>query len=152
VDKWELRRPRSYNVREVVLIAMILGLVSTVFDFIFFGLFFRRGPEVLQTNWFIGSVITELFLIFSIRTRGFWLKAKFPSRALALLSVVAFAGAILLPISPWGQRLFHFIRPTQFDLILIVIVALTYFVVTEGVSTATVLAVAGVLDSAAKTV
>lgn len=133
VDKTELRRPRSYQVREVVLVAMILGLVSMVFDFIFFGLFFRRGAEVLQSNWFIGSVITELLLIFSIRTRGFFLKAKFPGRTLTILSAVAFGGALLLPLSSLGQRVFHFVAPSRADFLLILAVAAIYFVITEAV-------------------
>jgi len=60
VDGIELRSPKSYNVREIVLMSIMFGMISTVFDFIFFALFYRHAPAVLQTNWFIGSALTEL--------------------------------------------------------------------------------------------
>jgi Mg2+-importing ATPase len=131
VDKNELKRPRSYNVREVVLMAILLGLVSTVFDFIFFGLYFRKDPSVLQTNWFIGSVLTELVLIYSIRTRGFFLKARPPSMILAVLSIVAIGTTIILPFTPLGIGLFKFTPPTGKFLLTIFGVVLCYFVITE---------------------
>ncbi|MBI2444562.1 MAG: HAD-IC family P-type ATPase [Candidatus Magasanikbacteria bacterium] len=133
VDKGELRRPRSYQVREIVLVALLLGLVSTVFDFIFFGLYWRRGPATLQTNWFIGSVLTELVLIFSIRTRGLWFRARRPGALLSWLSGAAFLIAVALPLSPWGQRVFHFAMPRPAHLITILGIVVAYFAVTEAV-------------------
>ncbi|MFA5128232.1 MAG: HAD-IC family P-type ATPase [Patescibacteria group bacterium] len=131
VDKNELKRPRSYNVREVVLMAVLLGLVSTVFDFIFFGLYFRKDPSVLQTNWFIGSVLTELVLIYSIRTRGLFIKARRPSTILSALSIVAIGATLLLPFTPLGIGLFKFTPPTAYFLITIFSVVICYFIITE---------------------
>lgn len=131
MDKKELRRPRSYNVREVVYISLILGAVSTIFDFIFFGLFSGSNSAVLQTNWFIGSVLTELVLIFSIRTHYFFLRGKPPSFCLAALSLLAFVLAITVPQISFGQRLFGFIAPSVSQLFTIIGVVMGYFVVTE---------------------
>ncbi|MEK7084034.1 MAG: HAD-IC family P-type ATPase, partial [Patescibacteria group bacterium] len=79
VEAGELRSPKNYDVKHITLIATILGLVSTVFDFIFFGIFLSFGASILQTNWFIGSILTELILLFSIRTKGSFWKAQRPS-------------------------------------------------------------------------
>jgi Mg2+-importing ATPase len=69
VDEAELARPRGYDVGELTAVAIVLGGISTLFDFAFFGYFVRfDDPRVLQTMWFIGSVLTELVLLFSIRT------------------------------------------------------------------------------------
>ncbi|KKU41937.1 MAG: Cation-transporting P-type ATPase [Candidatus Azambacteria bacterium GW2011_GWD2_46_48] len=62
VDADELKKPREYQVREIVLLATILGLISAVFDFIFFGLFYRISPQVLQTNWFMARFELISFL------------------------------------------------------------------------------------------
>ena len=131
VDTIELRRPKSYNVREVVLMAIFLGIVSTVFDFIFFALFYRHEPSVLQTNWFIGSVLTELVLIYSVRTHFFCLKTKAPSKILGGLSVLAILVTILLPFSPFGVSFFRFQTPTFEHLGIILSVVACYFVITE---------------------
>ncbi|MDP3998151.1 MAG: HAD-IC family P-type ATPase [bacterium] len=133
VDKEELRRPRSYDIKEIVLIATILGVVSTVFDFIFFALFYRISPAVLQTNWFIGSVLTELIFLFSIRTRFSVFKAKPPSNILLYLTSLAFVTAIILPFTSFGQQVFSFIRPNLNHLYLILVVVVLYFVTTESV-------------------
>ena len=131
VDTTELRSPKSYNVREVVLMAIFLGIVSTVFDFIFFALFYKHTPEVLQTNWFIGSVLTELVLIYSVRTRFFCLRAKPASLTLVGLSVLAIITTIVLPYTVFGSNFFHFKAPTFEDLFLILGIVAVYFVVTE---------------------
>lgn len=132
VDLAELKKPRHYKVKDIALMAITLGIISTVFDFIFFGLFYRISPGTLQTNWFIGSVITELLLVFSIRTRYFFLKAKKPSAILAWLSVAAIGITILLPFTFIGRDLFKFIQPTGAQLLTIFIVAVTYFIFTES--------------------
>jgi Mg2+-importing ATPase len=131
VDKAELRRPRTYNVHEVIMIAIFLGLVSTVFDFIFFALFFRHAPGVLQTSWFMGSVMTEIALIYSVRTRFFFLKTKAPSIVLGALSILAVLATVLIPFTKFGENVFHFIKPTSTHLIMIFSVVASYFVVTE---------------------
>lgn len=133
VDQDELKRPKNYNIREIVLFATVLGVVSTVFDFIFFGLFYRISPGVLQTNWFIGSVLTEIILIFSIRTKFFFLAAKRASNVLIGLAVLTIAVTITLPFTSFGQKIFNFVKPETNHLWLIFGVAAAYFVITESV-------------------
>lgn len=131
VDEDELVAPKKYEVKEIVFFAAVLGFLSTVFDFIFFGLFFRSGAAVLQTNWFIGSVLTELILIFSIRTKFFMLKSSRPSKLLSKASVVVFLMTLLLPYSTIGQKVFHFTPPSMFNLFTIISIVGIYFVCTE---------------------
>ncbi len=133
VDKEELRTPRSYDIKDIALFATIIGAVSTIFDFLFFGIFFRLGPEILQTNWFIGSILTELVFIFSVRTHGLFFRAKLASTLLIALSGLAFVTTILLPLTAFGQRVFQFTLPTLPHLTLILGLVALYFVTTECV-------------------
>jgi Mg2+-importing ATPase len=52
------------------------GLLSSVFDFLTFGLLlwgFAAGPEVFRTGWFVESLLTELVIALVVRTRRpFW--------------------------------------------------------------------------------
>jgi len=131
VDHGELTRPRHYDVSRLVLIATVLGLVSTVFDFLYFAIFQPMGPQVLQTNWFIGSIVTELVLIYSIRTKlPFW-RSQRPSGVLIVLSVVAAVFAVAIPFLPWTANVFGFMPPTPMHLAIIFGLAAAYFVMTE---------------------
>lgn len=133
VDPSELKSPRKYTVKDIIVIAIILGLVSTVFDFIFFGAFYRISPGVLQTNWFIGSILTELVLLFSIRTKSLFIKSKRPSTSIIVLSVLTFILTIGLPYTPFGQSVFKFVPPTGGHLVFIISMVVLYFIISETV-------------------
>ncbi len=131
VSNREVIRPQRYDFRSLYIIFITLGLVSTVFDFIYFGLFYRISPKVLQTNWFIASVITELLLIVSIRSLLPIEKAGWPAPIVVILSVTAFIITLALPFIPWTATFFEFARPSLTHLGLIVSIAVLYLIVTE---------------------
>ncbi|OGF25200.1 hypothetical protein A2331_03085 [Candidatus Falkowbacteria bacterium RIFOXYB2_FULL_34_18] len=131
VDRDELVSPKKYEVKDIIIVAIILGLISTVFDFIFFGMFYRISPGVLQTNWFIGSILTELVLIFSIRTKSLFIRGTRSSGPLIWLSIVTFVTTVGLPYTQFGQRVFRFVPPSKIHLILILSLVLIYFTCSE---------------------
>lgn len=130
-DPEELRRPRNYDVKEVALIATILGAVSSVFDFIFFAIFSRLGEAQLHVYWFIGSILTELALIFSLRTRQWAWRALRPSAVLIWLTGGAAVITITLPFLHWAQRTFSFIEPEISKLWLVLGIVVTYALLSE---------------------
>lgn len=131
VDKDETAQPRSYDMRDIALFAVIIGSVSTIFDLLFFGIFSRVSPGALHTYWFIGSILTELVFIFSVRTRLPFFRGSFPSPILTGLSGLAFVATILIPATPLGQRLFQFTPPTTSYLLLVLGIVAIYFITTE---------------------
>jgi Mg2+-importing ATPase len=131
VDAAEVTRPKKYQIREIVLIATILGVVSTVFDFMFFAVFVNQGAGTLQTNWFMGSVLTELVFLFSIRTKLPFYKASRPSGIVLALTGCAAALAVVLPYTLFGQVAFHFIPPTAMQLGIILGLVGAFFVCAE---------------------
>ncbi|MDD3191070.1 MAG: HAD-IC family P-type ATPase, partial [Candidatus Pacebacteria bacterium] len=133
VDESELKTPQKYEVKDIVLIASILGVVSSVFDFIFFGLFYQISPEVLRTNWFIGSILTELVFIFSIRTHKPFLKSLRPSFQLLSLTFLAGVVTVIFPYTAFGQRVFGFVPPTVAHLTLIFSIVVVYFFISEAI-------------------
>lgn len=133
VSKAEIAQPQRYDFRALYIIFITLGLVSTVFDFMWFALFFQISPEVLQTNWFIASVITEILLLLSIRSLLPIEKAGFPAPAIIGLSIAACATTIALTLIPTTARFFSFTPPTLGQLTLIVSLALVYLAVTEAI-------------------
>jgi Mg2+-importing ATPase len=133
VDSEELISPRTYDIREIALVGTFLGIISSFFDFLFFALFVSISPQVLQTNWFMGSVLTELVFLFSIRTRLPIWKAKKPAFILFILTVIAFMTAILLPYTSLGQTIFSFKAPSLVHVELILGLVGFYFISTESV-------------------
>lgn len=133
VDRQDIQKPRTYHIRDVALIATVLGLVSTVFDFIFFALFRNFDPGVLQTNWFMGSILTELVFLFSIRTNRFFLRAQPPSQFLAGFTLFACAVTFIIPYTTVGQTLFSFTPPSMPHLAMILVIVASYLVVSETV-------------------
>ncbi len=131
VDTAELGRPKKYDIREIVLISTLLGVVSTVVDFMFFAIFVNQGAAILQTNWFIGSILTELVFLFSIRTRLPFYKATRPSSYVMGLTSLAAAVTILLPYTSFGQTVFRFTPPTAMHLGIILGLVIAFFIVAE---------------------
>lgn len=131
VEASELKSPKKYQAKDIIIIAIILGSVSMVFDFIFFGLFYRISPEVLQTNWFIGSILTELALFFSIRTRSLFTKTLRPSNSIIWLSLITVFVTIGLPFTAFGQKIFKFVTPSPGHLAIIISLVIIYFIVSE---------------------
>jgi Mg2+-importing ATPase len=133
VDDAELQQPRGYNIGEVTAVAIVLGVVSTLFDFAFFGYFMHYEAEVLQTMWFIGSILTELILLFSIRTSlPFW-KAKRPSGVVIWLTLSVAILTVVVPFIPALQTIFGFVTPTFGNLAMAFFLVLFYFASTETV-------------------
>mgnify|MGYP003552391914 FL=1 len=131
VSKEEISRPQRYDFHSLYIIFVTLGLVSTAFDFMWFAMFFRGDPSVLQTNWFMASVITEILLLFSIRSMLPIEKAGLPAPIILWLTGGALVGTILLPIIPFTAKLFEFTPPTAAHLGLILGLSLVYLIVSE---------------------
>ncbi len=131
VSAQEVEQPQRYDLHSLYIIFVTMGLVSTVFDFICFGLFYRISPAVLQTNWFIASVLTEILLMLSIRSLAPITKAGWPAPSIVILSVIAMALAIGLPMIPATAAFFEFQPPTMAHLGIILGIAVSYLVVTE---------------------
>ncbi len=100
-------------------------------DFIFFGLFYKLGAPILQTNWFIGSTLTELVFPFSLRTKIAFFKAKRPSGILICLSIIVGILTIIIPFTEIGQTVFKFTPPATRHLIWIISLVIIYFALTE---------------------
>ena len=111
VDKDELSRPKAYHLRSVLPLVIALAVIITTIDFIFFGLFFKETPKMIQTLWFIESTICELLLVFVIRTKGLFWKAEGLSKALLISIISVFAITIILPFTQFGKTVLHFTSP-----------------------------------------
>jgi len=133
IDIEELKKPKLYQLNMVLPLIISLALVSTVFDFIFFSVFFSQPAGVIQTLWFIESILTEILLIFIIRTRHQFWKAKRPSFWLFLFTILDGIFIITLPFLKIGQDWFHFVPLPILPLLTVFMLVGAYFIVSEFV-------------------
>ncbi len=109
VDDTELKRPEKYDIKGLLLLATILGVTSSLFDFVFFAKFFYAPAGVMQTSWFMLSALTEILFIFSIRTSKLCIKGGRPPVPLLGAAGLVVLAAITLPYMQWSQYLFSLI-------------------------------------------
>jgi Mg2+-importing ATPase len=136
VDASELKKPKAYRLDKVVGLIISLAIVNSLADLIIFFLFRDQGQSMVQTVWFVEGILTEIALIFAIRTRFAFFRAKAPSLALIALSIITSAVTIILPFTKIGQEAFHLAEPNSFALLAIMVLVGGYFVVSETVKLA----------------
>lgn len=131
ISEDELKRPAKYDVRGIIILATVLGSISTLFDFIFFGMFYHLPAAQLQTSWFIESILTALVFIFSIRTSKIFFRATMPSWYLLACALAVATVSSLLPYTAWGQEMLSFVPLTYHQLGVIACVVIGYFITTD---------------------
>ena len=107
VDALYLRKPHHWDIGGLRQFMIRVGLVSSVFDFATFGVLlavFHASETLFQTGWFVESMLTQILVLFVIRTMGNPLRSR-PSGALAVTVVTAALAAMWLPISPMARAL-----------------------------------------------
>ena len=132
VDPELVEKPRRWDIKFIRDIMIIFGLISSVFDFLTFGVLIyivEAAPAEFRTGWFVESLMTELLITLVLRTRRSIFKSK-PGFYLWLSTLAVTIVAIAIPYLPFGPLLGFTPLPLYALLLLLVITAL-YVVVSE---------------------
>ena len=116
VDDDYLSRPRHWDMNFIRNFMLIIGPVSSVFDFLTFYIMlavFHAGEALFQTGWFVESMATQVLVIFIIRTRRNPLRSR-PNPWLVGCSLTVVAVAALLPFTTMGEHLGFVAPPANF--------------------------------------
>ena len=104
VDESEVLQPHTLSLSEIKRFMWSYGLLSSAFDFITFGalmLVFHADQSVFQAGWFLESILTQIFVIYIIRTKLIPFKESKPALALVISTLlVAFAAFAVVIITP----------------------------------------------------
>jgi len=100
-DPSDLKRPHTWDMRGLVRFTLIMGVLSSLFDFATFGLLvgpLHADVGEFRSGWFVESMATQILVILVIRTSGpAW--RSLPHRTLVASAAAGLVAALMLPLS-----------------------------------------------------
>lgn len=131
VDECFIRKPRHWDIDIIRRFMLYIGPISSIFDFLTFYVLlkiFSASESLFQTGWFVESLITQILVIFVIRTAASPFNSR-PSLPLFISIATVVAIGILLPFSPIASY-FSFVKlPFYYFAFLVIAVSVYLFVV-----------------------
>jgi Mg2+-importing ATPase len=121
VDPELVAMPTRWDVGFIRRFMIFFGPISSVFDFITFGLMlwvFHAGPALFHTGWFVESLATQTLVIFIIRTRRIPFFRSRPSAPMLFAALGVVVVGAVLPFTPMAHVLGFRPLPSLFFLAL----------------------------------
>jgi Mg2+-importing ATPase len=113
VDEEYLQKARPWNVNYIKKFMLVIGPISSIFDFITFGVLwfmFHASESLFHTGWFLESLCTQTLVIYIIRTgKKPFIESK-PSQFLMFTSIYIVTIGLFIPFTPLGKY-FGFVAP-----------------------------------------
>lgn len=137
VDPEYLKTPRKWDVKGISRFMLIMGLTSSLIDalaFLIFLFIFKYNTidkaSYFQTAWFITCLVTELTIIYNIRTSKIPFMESNASKKLNILIIFSLLLTIIMPIILSPIKSFNFvILPFYFYFILFALTNLYFLFV-----------------------
>ncbi|RMD71186.1 MAG: magnesium-translocating P-type ATPase, partial [Gammaproteobacteria bacterium] len=107
VDPEWVHTPRRWDLPFIKRFMVVFGLLSSAFDFLTFAVLlygFHASAEVFWSGWFLVSVLTEIVILWILRTRRPAWRSR-PGRWLLWSSLATAAFTLALPYTPFGADL-----------------------------------------------
>jgi Mg2+-importing ATPase len=119
VDPEMGQAPRRWDIRFIRRFMLVFGLISSVFDYLTFGVLFWLHANVAQfrTGWFIESIISAALIVLVVRSRRPFFKSR-PSKLLLLATVAIVIVTTVTPYLPMAGLLGFQPMPAHFYFVL----------------------------------
>jgi Mg2+-importing ATPase len=114
VDSEAIERPIHWEMRLIERFMIVMGPISTLFDVVTFIVLLRllhADQAMFRTGWFVESLVTQILMIFAVRTRRHIFASK-PHRVVSALAFGTAVFTIALPFLPKISRWFQFVHPS----------------------------------------
>ena len=135
VDEESLATPRRWDIGNIFKFMIIIGPISSIFDYATFALMLYvfgawSNPALFQTGWFVESLLTQTLIIHIIRTIRIPFIQSRASPALMATTVIISAIGVSLPFTWAGSTLgFTPLPPLYWPLLAIML--MTYAIMTH---------------------
>lgn len=104
VDKEDLAQPHSWDMAAILRFTLVMGAISSLFDaatFVVLVRVFNTDAALFQTSWFLESIVTQILVIFLIRSRRPLARVNWPPAVLIATSLGGIAAAIAIAAGPF---------------------------------------------------
>ncbi len=128
----QVNEPKRWDLNLVKRFMIVFGLLSSVFDFITFGvliLFLHVNEVEFRTAWFMESIISASAIVLIVRTRRSIFKSK-PGKYLAASVAAVIVATLVLPYTPLGKLVGLSAIPLYY-MLCIAFIVLMYITTTE---------------------
>lgn len=135
VDKELVEKPRRWNISFIRNFMMTFGLLSSVFDYLTFGVLFfilHASPDEFRAGWFLESVISASLVVLVVRTRMPFFKS-IPGKYLLTATLLVISVTLVLPFISVGRKLFGFAALPISFLVLMGVIVVLYIISAEVV-------------------
>jgi Mg2+-importing ATPase len=138
VDPGLLHRPKRWQIGFIRQFMMVIGPISSLYDFMTFGILLwvfhaSTNAPLFRTGWFVESLATQTLVVFVIRTVANPFRSR-PSRPLLISVCAAVAIAIALPYTSVGGLLQFTPLPASM-LAAFAVLCATYLLLVQAVKT-----------------
>ena len=135
VDSEYITKARPWNVDYIKKFMVVIGPISSLYDFITYGVMLfvfntLNNPNLFHTGWFIESLCTQTLVVYIIRTGKIPFVESRPSKSLIFTSLLIVGIGIFIPFSPFA-RAFGFVAPPAFYFLLLFIMLITYLLLVQ---------------------
>jgi Mg2+-importing ATPase len=134
VDARDLKKPSRWSIAGITRFMVAFGLISSLFDvltmaFLIYGL--NATESLFRSGWFVESVLSEIAIVFALRTRLPFYASR-PSNLLIATSAIVAAASVAAVYWPPTAQAFEFApMPPDFLAAILAVIA-AYFVVVEA--------------------
>lgn len=134
VDPEALVKPRGWDLKLIKRYMLFFGPISSLYDFLTFGVMlfvFKARGSLFQTGWFIESLITEILVIFVVRTTRIPFTKSSPSKALLFTCLATVLTGVLIPFIKPLANLFGLTPPPPLYFVIVLTMTITYLLLVE---------------------
>lgn len=124
VDAEMVTQPRRWDIQFIRKFMITFGIVSSVFDYLTFGLllWLQVPVEQFRSGWFLESVISAALIVFVVRSKKSIFKSR-PGKYLVLATFTIVTLTLALPYTPLAMPIsFQPLPPSVLGLLGIIIV------------------------------
>jgi P-type Mg2+ transporter len=131
VASGDLATPRHWDVRRLIELSVFLGLANALFAFGLLRLLTDRSPEIVHAAWFLFLGSTALFILFAVRTPGWFWSRPWPSLPVLAAVAAAFVVTVALVNIPEARTLLRFGQLSLTEQLSIEAYSVAYLVVAD---------------------
>ncbi len=133
VDDEEVVRPEKHNAKELMSLALMLGVPTALFELLYFFVIHMQPGKVVQTSLYAFFTLQALVIFYAIRNKGHFWKAKRPSAILNVSFLLAFVFSLGIIYLPTFQAWFSFVPLPMVSIVVMTVFTLVYFLATDFV-------------------